>query len=129
MASLEGFADAKRSAPVAYRAKTDTPTPSPQRSTPLAGFAPAAKPVERRRELLRRRAKPSNGHCRKSIRARTGAAAILPGRDGGAVPRGPRLSDKWVRAGSCRQEGRSKRPPRRCGDVCDDCGWRDCART
>jgi len=43
MASLAGFADAKRSTPVAS-VQQETPTPSPQRSSaPLAGFAPAAK--------------------------------------------------------------------------------------
>ena len=46
MASLAGFADAKRSTPVASVQKAATTTPSPQRSSaPLAGFAPAAKPL------------------------------------------------------------------------------------
>ena len=41
MASLEGFADAKRSTPVASAQKPATTTPSPQRSSaPLAGFDP-----------------------------------------------------------------------------------------
>ena len=123
MASLEGFADAKRSTPVAAAQKTATTTPSPQRSSaPLAGFAPAAKPLSGFAP-----AKPvATGFAApKSIRARTGAAAIPPGRDGGVVPRGPRLSDKWVSGGSARKVVAKPHTPAS-RDVCDDCGWRDC---
>ena len=122
MASLAGFADAKRSTPVASAQKTATTTPSPQRSSaPLAGFAPAAKPLSGFAP-----AKPvATGFAApKSIRARTGAAAIPPGRDGGVVPRGPRLSDKWVSGGSARKV--VLKPVKASRDVCDDCGWRDC---
>ena len=110
MASLAGFADAKRP-------ERNTPTPAPKASplggttgaTPspqLAGFAPAAKPLNGFAP-----AKPAAASgfapakpvatgfaAAKPVRARTGAAAIPPGRDGGVVPRGPRLSDKWVSA-------------------------------
>ena len=40
------------------------------------------------------------------------------------MPRGPRLSDKWVSGGSAGGRKRSRTPRRR--GTCDDCGWRDC---
>ena len=126
MATLAGFADAKRSTPVAS-VQQETPTPSPQRSSaPLAGFA-AAKPVASGVVSGFAPAKPvaTGFAAAKPVRARTGAAAIPPGRDGGVVPRGPRLSDKWVSGGSARKVVAAPRAPAS-RDVCDDCGWRDC---
>jgi len=55
---------------------------------------------------------------------KTGAAAIPPGRDGGIVPRGPRLSTSFVAGGAARQVERKARPT--ASDVCEDCGWREC---
>ena len=106
MASLAGFADAKRSTPVATAQETATPTPSGAALTaPLAGFA-ACTPSRERRKRLR---------ARKKSRSQTASPRPSPCERARAPPRsrpeGMAASSRAARAcptSGCRAAARAR---------------------